>query len=684
VALADYYERAAIAASQVIAGFVPDLFRKTLQDTDVGLAIDHEAATSNEGKALAELAVRLLARLYPCLEIRAEASSEGDRLESLAKKINPQIEFKRGASVGIGIGSGARAFDKTYFAGSDGWDALLSTNAPVRSGGSLNPFGAGAAACLAVGGIFNDVLSQGAELPMAGDIRFSTFQCEKGETPKNIPNDNWKMSPDAVLVGVGAVGNGTVWALGHSPITGTIHVVDHESLELSNLQRYVLADRADEGRAKVEIAAPFLSGNWTFVPHELSWADFVAEFGYGWRNVLVAVDSAAARRSVQASLPEWIANAWTQPGDLGVSVHDRFDSEGACLACLYLQAGRAPNEDEIVAAALAIPQLVTDVRTFLHNGAPVTRPVLEAVAKGLQLPLDDVLQFEGRSIRELYVEGVCGGGLIPLGMIGLPRQELHVPLAHQSALAGILLGAALVRRALGYGAKRTMTTRIDVTRPLGSFLTQPTLKADTGLCICEDHDYVSAYQKKFAVAKERPSAESGEPTVLVFQYGSNTSSTRFNHPNRLAGDARDLGLVRTRDPFEFDFDVWSESNQCFASDLRSGGGRQIWGVLYEIPAFLIDRKTAKPQDRKSLDAIEGKLYKRTDIAVEKPDGTPLNSPVITYRVIEPGVTQPTSLEYATHIIGGLREHNAPPEYIEYVKTRIVASNPTLARDIERL
>jgi hypothetical protein len=56
--------------------------------------------------------------------------------------------------------------------------------------------------------------------------------------------------------------------------------------------------------------------------------------------------------------------------------------------------------------------------------------------------------MRGRPIRELYVEGVCGGGLIPLGVIGLPRQELHVPLAHQSALAGVLLASALAKRAV--------------------------------------------------------------------------------------------------------------------------------------------------------------------------------------------------------------------------------------------
>ncbi|MGH9511442.1 MAG: ThiF family adenylyltransferase [Terriglobales bacterium] len=329
-------------------------------------------------------------------------------------------------------------------------------------------------------------------------MRLSTFLCEKGETPNSVPNDNWRLTSDAVLVGAGAVGNGTVWVLGRSPAKGAIHIVDHESVELNNLQRYVLAGRSDEGRLKVDIAREQFRGELTCIPHEVKWAEFVQKHGYGWRHVLVAVDSARDRRSVQAALPEWIANAWTQPGDLGVSMHDRFDGAGACLACLYLPSETAPNEDELVAAALAIPQLVAEVRTLLHCGAGVTRPLLQAVAQGLELPLEDVLPYEGRTIRELYVEGICGGGLIPLGVIGLPRQELHVPLAHQSALAGVLLAGALVRRAVGTKVETTMTTRIDVARPLGDFVTQPTLKAGTGLCICEDQDYVRAYRAKFA------------------------------------------------------------------------------------------------------------------------------------------------------------------------------------------
>ena len=46
--------------------------------------------------------------------------------------------------------------------------------------------------------------------------------------------------------------------------------------------------------------------------------------------------------------------------------------------------------------------------------------------------------------------------------------------------------------------------------------------------------------------------------ALVFQYGSNTSAAELNGQNRLRGDAKPLGLVCTKELYEFDFDVWSK------------------------------------------------------------------------------------------------------------------------------
>src|SRR5438128_10588072 len=175
MSIADYHERASLAAAQVIAGFDSDLFRKTLEHTGVGVAIGRQGAMSNEGKVLADLLVRLLARLYPSLELRVELSEEGERLAALARAINPRIEFITNASIGVSIGKKPPTFKETYFAGSNGWDALLSSGEAVPTGSSQNPFGAGVASCFAVANLFNRLLIPDSQHRITADLLFSAF-----------------------------------------------------------------------------------------------------------------------------------------------------------------------------------------------------------------------------------------------------------------------------------------------------------------------------------------------------------------------------------------------------------------------------------------------------------------------------------------------------------------------------
>lgn len=172
--------------------------------------------------------------------------------------------------------------------------------------------------------------------------------------------------------------------------------------------------------------------------------------------------------------------------------------------------------------------------------------------------------------------------------------------------------------------------------------------------------------------------------AYIFQYGSNTLPSRFNSEDRLKGDARSLGAAYTEEEFELAFDVWSTGNACAAADIISGRGRRIWGVLYEIPDYLISRETSG--NRKSLDAIEGRRYERRTIAVRQTDGTPVDEESITYVVLENERQNDiqTSVDYCRYIIAGLREHNVPDEYIEYAKARMITNNPSLRADVEVL
>lgn len=498
MAIADYYDRAALAAAQVIGGFDEAAFKKRLEGLSVGVSWGPSAVESPEGRALLNLLVRLLARLYPSISFASadQASPLTSELITLAQSINPALGTATEAvNTGIAVGSDAPAFEETLYAGSQAWDALLSWEAPQPVGDTPLPCGAGAAACLAAADLFKRLFLHDWQPRVLKSLRFSTAQrCLVDSEPDGSVEA--LSAIDAVLVGNGAIGNAAVWALGRASLEGVLHLVDAETIELSNLQRYVLGTRGDETASKVEVASQYFNNGVKPVTHASTWDQFVAEHGYRWDTVLVALDSAAARRQVQASLPRRVINAWTQPGDLGISVHSGFGGTGACLACLYLPANAVPNEDELVAQALKIPELVGDVRTLLYSGKQVPRSMLESIARNFDRPIDDLLPFAGGNVRDLYVEGICGGGIIPLGEAGLPEGELHVPLAHQSALAGILLAAALISEAST--PPTTQVTRIDVLGPVSEFATQPLLKNEGAHCICDDSDYRSAYQEKYA------------------------------------------------------------------------------------------------------------------------------------------------------------------------------------------
>jgi hypothetical protein len=166
--------------------------------------------------------------------------------------------------------------------------------------------------------------------------------------------------------------------------------------------------------------------------------------------------------------------------------------------------------------------------------------------------------------------------------------------------------------------------------------------------------------------------------AFVFQFGSNVRYDRLNSPQRLNGDARLVDVVRTREAFELDFTVWSEGNGCAAADIVSGRGRSLWGVLYEVPDFLVATETAG--GRRSFDEIECE-YVRRSITVVSGDGAPVETEALTYMVEHKRHDLRTGAHYVSHILTGLREREVPAEYLDYVQRRIIANNPDLAPEL---
>lgn len=502
MALAEYFKRNAVAASHVIAGFDEQQFAEKLSHCRVGVSFAGQAASSQEGRNLLDLLVRILARLYPeiCLRAGGQADRVASDLRDLALSINPLINVLDGdqASVGLCVGGDAVAAWRTNIhVGSVGWRGLVSSSSPRPLGDSDNPFGAGVAAALGAGNVFRafflpgeDALDADAQLSAAECVNPALSEAQVGSLDLGR----------AVLVGVGAVGNSALWAFGKLRCSGQLDIVDDELLETSNLQRYVLAAYRDIGNAKVQIAKATFSNELSVSAHQVNWQEFVRSNGYQWERVLVAVDSARDRRAVQVSLPRWIANAWTQVGDIGISVHRSFSGPGACVSCLYLPAGQVESEDAIIGNALRIPDRLIQIRELLYHNGVVPVDLLELIAQRLGVSAEKLLVYGDKTLRSLYVEGICGGAVLPVNGAGAHRDML-VPLAHQSVLSGLLLAAAQIVESSTPEAhdRSTTITRIDLRRRLGDCAPQRALKDPRNICVCQDPDYLRVHRAKWGL-----------------------------------------------------------------------------------------------------------------------------------------------------------------------------------------
>lgn len=512
MAFAEYFEKNLQSAALLLQGIDATAFKKTLAQEVVAVAMDDKAIASKEGRATLDLCVRLLARLYPTLAfipLGQANTKDVSPYRALARAVNSKIDVETARSKitqCVVVGSTELRPPKgrhpaLFYAGSDNWLAGVSTQRPVGSGPSENPFGAGAAACVAVANIFRSSFK--AQLPRAkpdAEVEFSvlemaTIDSKKGLNPALKPFDIGEVH----LAGVGAIGNGFAWALGHADCTGLLHLIDEETLVQSNLQRYAMTVETDVGKLKVDLGKAWLSKTGLQVEsHPKHWEQFVGERqSWSFDQVAVAVDTARSRINIQASLPRVIFNSWTQAGEVGVSRHD-FKEPGACLACLYIPDKEVPHYDQLIARALHLPETrdqLLEIRKRIQLAEPTERVFLEKVASAAGVPIEELLPFENKPLESLYHQGICGGAVITLAKGGKGAQRNEVPMAFQSAFAGILLAADLVAERLALRPRLPTKTQISLMTALAPFPSNPQAKANR--CFCTDADFVAAYDAKY-------------------------------------------------------------------------------------------------------------------------------------------------------------------------------------------
>jgi molybdopterin/thiamine biosynthesis adenylyltransferase len=507
MARADYFDRSVHAASQILGNFDQQAFLKKIDNHRVAVAFDSSTKTA-EGYAAVDLTIRLLARFYPKIAIvplDKTAQRIALKLNKLALAINPKIAIvngMQGVKDIIVIGKTPPPSKKgitPIYIGSDGWIAKLSRQNPVGSKASNNPFGAGIAACLAAANIFRHVFTS---VPLDDAITISILDMDPQASKFLNPKLDEVNLGQVFLVGAGAIGNGFLWALSRYPVlSAQLNIIDHDNVDLFNIQRYVLTERKNEGVSKVKIAAALFTRNpgIQVVPIPKKWEDFVSslpEDKWLFERVVSALDTPSDRIYLQSSLPKWIVNAWTGTGDVGVSHHD-FTNH-ACLACLYMPTKETLNEDHLVAHALGFqqdPVTLMEIRGKLDTNGLVDLPFLERISTAKAVPIEKLIPYEGQTLRSLYSHGVCSGAVMELAN-GPVTARAEVPMPFQSAFAGILEAAVLVAHASGFMRLPTMT-RINLMNAFPSNHKLSWTQTKHPCCFCNDNDYKDVYTEKY-------------------------------------------------------------------------------------------------------------------------------------------------------------------------------------------
>lgn len=466
---------------------------------DVLVVVRCGSSLSPNDAWISELCVNLLARIYPRLAISAD-SRRCARLMKLARDINPDIEFAlpgSGASetvIAIGL---PQEKDGAICPHSSGWVARVH-HSPFDRAGPKNPYAAGAAACLACAEVFRRVFLKA---PPEPDVSISllNFDRDTGALLKLSAVDLGKLA----IVGIGAVGNGALWALSrHHRVSGQMSLIDEEDIELSNLQRYALATPTDIGQAKVEIGKKALSSTDLTVEALRTTLEKFADHPdtKQLHTIVVSVDNIAGRRTAQALLPRLVINGWTGDEALGASWH-LFSREAACLACLYHPHRQGTSATEQAARALGLsPERAAQLWVTRQ---PLNIHDIESAADALGVDERVLRDWRGKPIGELYTDVVCGA--VPIGISGIGRVET-VPLAHQSTLAGILMASELIKRSDPKLSPRAQEEALvswdNILKVAPKIWTKPRPR-ETG-CICTDKDYQKVYRLKWFIDCQDP------------------------------------------------------------------------------------------------------------------------------------------------------------------------------------
>lgn len=517
MAIPRFFDRVVQAVAGVINGVDAQQLATTLGSTVVLLSAGREVDEQPQQRVGFLALASVAARLYPSIAVDAP-DALFDETAALVRAISPRCDVGRRGSVGAGtrvvtVGWGSEVDTPGVSVHADGWHVVLDQ---PPAGGVVGPCEAGSAiAAAAVGGgelfraCFADLLPGGgrtAPTPVTWNVITMT---EWHELPRLGQVEMGRTH----LVGAGAIGQAFMLALSASPVTGTLVVVDHELVDLSNLQRYILTVDGDEGAPKTEVATRWFAGTGVTVePVPARWGEDPACRDV--QTLVVALDSGSARIAAQASLPEVAFNAFTGPLEGGWSLHPNFGHAEPCVACLYWPRGPGHTTVQHVANALGVNERRIEIYMTLGHpvGLPLPpeavaragvgpagaawagTPLLNDVAEGRGMPSTLVEQLRALPVDHLFQRVACGAQQLT----DLDGVEVQVPVAHQSLLVGAMLAVQRIAWAvpdLRHALPDVVEHRLPALRePAAPY---PLDQRPAPGCLCRDAEFVAVHRDRW-------------------------------------------------------------------------------------------------------------------------------------------------------------------------------------------
>jgi hypothetical protein len=185
------------------------------------------------------------------------------------------------------------------------------------------------------------------------------------------------------IISAGAITNGALLALLRIPgLRGQIRVLDADTIELSNLNRYALADRSMIGQQKVSVLARLSRGRLHIRPCPVRLTD-TAPAGQLAPRVLVGVDDIPSRWVAQRRCGGWLCVGASSRMEILISEHSPGQP---CGGCMHPYNDNGEDAIPTVAFVSQLAGLLQAHRLLAHTLGHSPQPALLAYGLALDSP----------------------------------------------------------------------------------------------------------------------------------------------------------------------------------------------------------------------------------------------------------------------------------------------------------